>query len=76
MSATKRFADAVDAALQAILADPYRWPKEDDQIRSIRVKRFPYVIYFDIVDDSTALLLAVAHTSRRPGYWKRRVKRR
>jgi plasmid stabilization system protein ParE len=41
-------------------------------IRRKLVKRFPYVIIF--VELTRAVrVIAVAHGSRRPGYWRRRV---
>ena len=36
------------------------------------LRRFPYSILYTIDDDSV-LVIAVAHQSRRPGYWTRRV---
>ena len=42
---------------------PYRW---------MRVRRFSYVLYYEIIDPSQVRVYAVAHTSRRPGYWLRR----
>lgn len=75
MRASSRFIEAVSAAIEAILADPHRWPKEDNEVRSVLLKKFPYILYFAIENEESILVLAVAHTSRRPGYWKRRVKR-
>jgi plasmid stabilization system protein ParE len=39
--------------------------------RQLRVTRFPYSIVYRIRDDDI-YVVAVAHTSRRPGYWKDR----
>jgi hypothetical protein len=39
----------------------------------VRLRRFPYILYYHVVDDSLALVLAVAHARRRPGYWRRRL---
>ena len=40
--------------------------------RQLRVTRFPYTVaYRDRHDD--IYVVAVAHTSRRPGYWKNRT---
>lgn len=35
-------------------------------------RRFPYTLIFRILDGATVPILAVAHQSRRPGYWARR----
>jgi toxin ParE1/3/4 len=37
----------------------------------VRVKRFPYVVYFREFDDAI-WVIAIAHGRRRPGYWKNR----
>jgi toxin ParE1/3/4 len=70
------FLDEVDIAWKAIGEEPERHaaadlPRSKRDIRYFHLKRFPYVIYFEIRGDEI-LILAVAHTSRRPFYWKRR----
>ena len=37
----------------------------------IRVKRFPYVVYYRELDNAI-WVMAIAHGRRRPGYWKNR----
>jgi len=39
----------------------------------MRVRRFSYVLYYEVLDPTQVLIYAVAHTSRRPGYWLRRT---
>ena len=39
--------------------------------RRIRVARFPYTVVYR-VREADIYVVAVAHTSRRPGYWKNR----
>jgi len=41
-------------------------------VRRRILRRFPYSILYTI-DDSEILIVAIAHQSRRPGYWSRRV---
>jgi toxin ParE1/3/4 len=40
-------------------------------LRSLPVRRFPYVIYY-LEQDDFLWIAAVAHVRRRPGYWRRR----
>jgi plasmid stabilization system protein ParE len=40
--------------------------------RELRVTRFPYKVVYRVRDDDI-YVVAVAHTSRRPGYWKSRT---
>jgi toxin ParE1/3/4 len=42
------------------------------QVRFVRVKRFPYVVYFCEFEDAI-WVIAIAHGRRRPGYWKKRT---
>jgi hypothetical protein len=51
------------------------WPGTGERpvvIRKAAVRRFPYLVAFDIHADH-ALVLAVAHARRRPLYWLARV---
>jgi toxin ParE1/3/4 len=44
-----------------------------NRMRRVLTNRFPYaIIYLEYRDEF--LVVAVAHTSRRPGYWKERMK--
>lgn len=65
----QRFADAVNYAVQQIANAPNLWPVYQGPFRWIRAGRFPYILYYRLVDPNTALVYAVAHMSRRPGYW-------
>ncbi len=47
---------------------------DERTIRRFLLRRFPYVIIYEIVSDEIHIL-AVAHTKRRPGYWKNRGRR-
>jgi toxin ParE1/3/4 len=70
-----RFKNAVEHALTAISADPLRYPPSRDvpQAQRIRLVRFPFsIIYIDRPD--SVWVVAVAHGSRRPGYWLARLK--
>ena len=46
--------------------------KESDQFRRCRMKRFPYVAVFLCRPDEI-VIVAVAHTRRRPLYWLSRL---
>src|SRR6266478_4441245 len=70
--AALRFIQAIDTALQQIAADPERWPLYDDKHRWVKTKKFPYLLLYRPTGESRLTVVAVAHTSRRPGYWRRR----
>ena len=68
----KRFLHAVHIALAKIQDAPERFPFYDGPARSCRVIRFPYrVVYEDLPD--AIYVVAVAHASREPDYWKHRL---
>ena len=71
----RRFITAVNEAADRIELNPsigspcfgpYRW---------LRVRRFPYLLYYRELTPTLAIIYAVAHTRRRPGYWLRRTRR-
>lgn len=67
-----RFRSAVDIVIARIMTDPDSLPQTANGFRGIRLKRFPYVLFFKVLDPQSVAIYAVAHTSRRPGYWRRR----
>jgi plasmid stabilization system protein ParE len=68
-----RFLAEVEAALERIADGPERFPRwlDDARYRRAVLSRFPYVVMF-VADPaaSRVTVVAVAHTSREPGYWK------
>ena len=65
------FEQAAREAVQTIHADPDRHPLRGDGTRRFVMERFPFVIHY--ADLPEALwILAFAHTSRRPGSWRKR----
>jgi plasmid stabilization system protein ParE len=70
-----RFVAAVELAVQSIEANPAAGTSYRGPYRWVRVRRFPYLIYYEAPDPTMVLVYAVAHARRRPGYWRRRVNR-
>ena len=62
----------VSRALAKIQTTPSRWPKKDCGTRCCLLHRFPYAIHYMELRD-TLWIGSVAHTRRRPGYWRDRV---
>jgi toxin ParE1/3/4 len=70
--ASARFSQAVLSALEAISESPLRWPAYLHGTRRYLLHRFPFAIIY--LDEPQQLdIVAIAHTSRMPGYWKRRL---
>ena len=66
------FEVAVERALAAIAASPEGWATVGKVHRRYLVDGFPYSIVYRATA-SAIIVVAVAHGSRRPGYWKRRT---
>jgi plasmid stabilization system protein ParE len=69
--AAARFAEAIDAALQKIVASPTMYASLDGLHRECPLKKFPFRIVYRIAENRV-IVVAVAHAKRRPGYWKNR----
>ena len=67
-----RFIVSVEETIERITDDPYRWRPFDEDVRRCLTRVFPYAILYTIEPDYV-LIIAVAHCSREPGYWKHRI---
>lgn len=66
------FLDAVDLAFDQIAEDPFRWKQIFADVRRYLMPRFPYGIFYQ-VRASVINVVAIAHFSRHPDYWKYRT---
>jgi plasmid stabilization system protein ParE len=67
------FRQRVSETIQSIARQPLRFPEYEGKrltrlFRRALVTRFPYIVVYEAREDET-LIVAVAHTSREPGYW-------
>lgn len=69
----QRFKKAVDVAYRRIVDGPLSLPVLSGNYRWARVTRFPYMLVFRLRELDDVVVVAVAHTSRRPGYWRHRT---
>jgi toxin ParE1/3/4 len=70
----QRFKQHVNAAFKAILKNPERFPPAPELtgVQKFRLKHFPFAVLY-IRRPDYLWIVAVAHGSRKPGYWKYRV---
>jgi len=59
-------------ALVDIASHPFRFPGHTQGARRCLIRKFRHAIIFQILPDHI-FVIAVMHTSRRPGYWRTRV---
>ena len=70
------FLAAIDTAIQRIRRAPAQFSRletlpEEESVRRALTDRFPYAVIFEEGEEEIRVL-AVAHTRRRPNYWRRR----
>ena len=65
------FRTELRATLARELANPLAYAAEAGAIRVAPLHRFPYALIYEVLPDRI-WIAAVAHHSRRPGYWSRR----
>jgi plasmid stabilization system protein ParE len=66
-----RFRDAVDQVVVRMATAPDQGGLFGGAYRWTRTRRFPYILYY-LAEPGQITVLAVAHSSRRQGYWLRR----
>jgi hypothetical protein len=66
------FVEVVRCGISDIIEKPDRFALSPAGCRCIRLRRFPYVVLFDVADDEL-LLLAVLHTARSMEKWRERL---
>ena len=71
-SLSGEFSDSLDVAIGRIARSPRQWPVYVDEFRHVLLDRFPYIVVFR-VKAAEVQIIAVAHTKRRPGYWRSRT---
>jgi hypothetical protein len=67
----RRFMQELETGIELITEAPLIWPKFRRIYHRYLLTKFPFSIYYS-VEDSNLYVYAVAHTSRKPYYWKER----
>ena len=66
------FRAELDHAVQRLAANPLQFPIVFADIRRALLRRFPYALFFRIVDDAV-FVMACFHSSREPRIWQQRI---
>ena len=67
------FGHEMEAAISRIAESPLRYPEGEHGTRELVLPwRFPYTIVYRI-DQNLIVIVAVAHQSKEPGYWRHRT---
>ena len=66
------FIDCVEECRNRILENPVIGRPESAGCRSLKTRRFPFRLFY-LMESDRIWIVAVAHLSRRPEYWRDRV---
>jgi plasmid stabilization system protein ParE len=72
-TAARRFVAEFDRVVTEIAGHPERYGWYDDEFREAVMHRFPYRVVDRVEPTGNVLVVAVAHASREPGYWRSRA---
>ena len=66
------FSADIESVIQRICDGPTHWGFLERDVRRCPAKRFPYAVLYT-VEGEHFFIIAVMHSSRRPGYWRDRL---
>lgn len=70
-----RFAEEVERVIELVLDHPELGSRLDENLRHVVLRRFPFSVVYAVVAD-IVYVVALAHGSREPDYWRPRVQDR
>jgi plasmid stabilization system protein ParE len=70
-----RFGDEVERVISLLLEHPEMGARVDENLRHFVFRKFPFSVVYAVVGD-LVYIIAVAHGSREPEYWRLRVQDR
>lgn len=71
----RRFSDEVERVVHVILEHPEMGARVDDNLRHFVLRKFPFSIVYAVAS-TRVYIVAIAHGSREPEYWRLRVQDR
>ena len=72
MERGRDFAEEFRSAIDRVLAFPQSYAADKQGVRKRVLRKFPYRLVYRLQED-TVIVVACAHTSRKPGYWQDRL---
>ena len=71
--AAVRFTAAVDQVVEQFRVQLDRYPLDDSEFREAGLTDYPYSVIYRALPSGDVQVIAVAHASRVPGYWRDRA---
>ena len=69
--AARAFVSELIHAVDQVAEEPERWPFFEDDTRRYVFPKFPFSLIYRIRQEKIQII-AVMHSKRKPGYWKKR----
>lgn len=69
------FSDEVERVINVLLEHPELGTRTDDNLRHFILRRFPFSVVYAAAGQ-LLYVVAIAHGSRKPGYWSERIQSR
>jgi toxin ParE1/3/4 len=69
-----RFIDEIECGIDILISQPQIGRLLDEELRRFVLDDFPFSLIYRI-ESERIWIVAVAHQSRRPGYWRERINR-
>lgn len=70
-----RFGEEVERVIALVLEHPELGARLDEDLRHFVLRRFPFSVVYAVTDE-LIFVVAIAHGSREPEYWRLRVQDR
>ena len=71
----RRFGEEVERVVHLLLEHPEMGARVDNSLRHFVLRKFPFSVVYAVASD-LIYILAIAHGSREPEYWRLRVQDR
>jgi len=68
----QRFRDQIADVLRTVITAPHLWRERPGGYRRVNCPVFPYHLAY-VIRGETLVVVAVAHGSRKPGFWRDRL---
>ena len=68
----KRLRDEVASMLNTVASAPYLWRERATGYRRVNCPVFPYYVAY-VIRDGVIVVIAIAASQRKPGYWNDRM---
>jgi len=71
----RRFGDEVERVVHLLIEHPEMGARVDENLRHFVLRKFPFSVVYAVTAD-LVFIVAIAHGSREPEYWRPRVQDR